>query len=145
MPDDFPGRPSSRSTSRQTPTAVRNTEVRAGSIKPRVRLALWAKSAGRCTLCNRKVLNDNRTFWHSVTAAEMAHILGATTTKGSPRGREELDRTVDLEAEDNLLLCCHDCHRMIDDEDHVALFTPSKMRELKRAHEDRVELATSDG
>lgn len=145
MHDEFPNRPPQRSTSRHTPTAVRNTEVRAGSIKPRVRLALWAKSAGRCTLCNRKVLNDSRTFCHSVAAAEMAHILGATTTEGSPRGREELDRTVDLEAEENLLLCCHDCHRMIDDEDHVAFFTPTKLRELKRAHEDRIELATSDG
>lgn len=145
MPDDFPGRPSKGSTSHQTPAAVRDTSVRAGSIKPRVRLALWAKSAGRCTICNRKVLNESRTFWHSVAAAEMAHILGATTLEGSPRGREELDRSVDLEAEDNLLLSCHDCHRMIDDGDHVACFTPTKLRALKRAHEDRIELATSDG
>jgi hypothetical protein len=91
------------------------------------------------------VLSDGRISWHSVAAAEMAHILGASNTKGSPRGREELDRTVDLEAEDNLLLCCHDCHLMIEDEDHIALFSPTKLRELKRAHEDRIELATSDG
>ena len=144
MPDDFPGRPTKRSTSRHTSKKVRDTHVR-GSIRQRARLALWAKSAGRCTLCNRHVLNDARTYLHAIPSGELAHILGAKTTAGSPRGREELNRQVDLESEDNLLLCCHDCHRMIDDEDHIALFTPAKLREFKRAHEDRVELATSDG
>jgi hypothetical protein len=114
MPDDFPDRPPTRAASRQTPTPVRSTEVRAASIKPRVRIALWAKTAGGCTLCNRRVLNDTRSYWHTVAAAERAHNLGATRTAGSPRGLEELDRAIDLE--DNLLLCCHDCHRMIDDE-----------------------------
>jgi len=123
---------------------VRDTHVR-GTIKQRVRLALWAKSAGRCTLCNRRVLNDNRTYYHSIAAAEMAHILGATTTPGSPRGTQELDQDHDLESEDNLLLCCHDCHRLIDDRDHVHNFTPEKLRDLKARHEARIELATSDG
>ena len=144
MPDDFSGRPPKRSTSPQTRKKIRDTHVR-GSIKQHVRLALWAKSAGRCTLCNHRVLNDAKTYLHAIPSGEVAHILGAKTTKGSPRGREELGRQVDLESEDNLLLCCHDCHRLIDDEDHVAFFTPTKLRELKRAHEDRVELATSDG
>lgn len=144
MPDDFPGRPTNRSTSRQTSKKVRDTHVR-GSIKQHVRLALWAKSAGRCTLCNHRVLNGAKTYLHAIPSGELAHILGAKTTEGSPRGREELDRQVDLESEDNLVLCCHDCHRMIDDEDHVAFFTPAKLRDLKRAHEDRIELATSDG
>lgn len=144
MPDDFPGRPAERATSRHSSKKARDTHVR-GSIKQHVRLALWAKSAGRCTLCNRSVLNGAKTYLHAIPAGELAHILGAKTTVGSPRGREELNRDVDLESEDNLLLCCHDCHRMIDDGDHVAFFAPAMLRELKRAHEDRVELATSDG
>ncbi len=144
MPDDFPDRPAKRSTPRQNTKKVRDTHVR-GSIKQHVRLALWAKSAGRCTLCNHRVLNDAKTYLHAIPSGELAHILGAKTTQGSPRGRQELDRQIDLESEDNLILCCHDCHRMIDDEDHVEFFTPTKLREIKRAHEERVELATSDG
>lgn len=144
MPQDFPSRPPKESTTSKAKRLVRDTHVR-GNIKPSVRYALWGKSAGRCTLCNRRVLNEAKTFLHSIAAAEMAHILGATTTEGSPRGFDELDRVVDLEGEDNLLLCCHDCHRMIDDADHVQYFTPAKLRALKKEHEDRVELATSDG
>jgi hypothetical protein len=41
----------------------------ASSIKLGVRYALWAKTAGRCTSCSRRVLNDTRTFWHSIGAA----------------------------------------------------------------------------
>ena len=67
---------------------VRDTLVR-GPIKAGVRYALWARTAGRCTLCNRRVLGDGRTFVHSVGAAEMAHIKGATATPGSPRGLDD--------------------------------------------------------
>jgi len=144
MPHDFPSRPPRRSTTRDTTRLARDSQER-GTIRPAVRYALWGKSAGRCTLCNRRVLNEAKTFWHSIAAAEMGHIIGATTTEGSPRGLQELDREIDLEAEDNLLLCCHDCHRMIDDADHVEYFTPAKLRALKSAHEDRIELATSEG
>ena len=64
---------------KKAPTKVRDTLVR-GQIKQGVRFALWAKTAGRCTLCNRRVLGEGRTFVHSVGSAEMAHIKGATAT-----------------------------------------------------------------
>ncbi len=131
-------------------SSPRNSEVARGRIKETVRNAMWGKTAGRCTLCNRRVLNDDRTFWHSVAAAEMAHIRGATATPGSPRGVDTADDSnrgvgASLEAEENLVLCCHDCHRLIDNPDHVAFYTPAKLRALKAAHELRVEMATADG
>lgn len=151
--DDPP--PAASAASRQgspgdiTHLVPRNTQVARGKIKDSVRNAIWAKTAGRCTLCNRRVLNDDRTFWHSAAAAEMAHIRGATATPGSPRGLDGGDGAegaiADLEAEENLLLCCHDCHRIIDNPDHVGYCTADKLRALKAAHELRVEMATSDG
>lgn len=131
---------------------VCDTLVR-GQIRQGVRFALWAKTAGRCTLCNRRVLGEARTFVHSVGAAEMAHIKGATATPGSPRGLDESQAPEavaaspieDLESEENLLLCCHDCHRIIDDEDHIEIFTVEKLRELKAAQEHRVEMVTAEG
>lgn len=146
-------RGNSKTTSKNEPTSsglrgtgrARDTAARRGSIKDSVRNALWGRTAGRCTVCNRRVLNDDRTFWHSIASAEMAHIIGATATPGSPRGQEQASGTTDLESEENLLLCCHDCHRMIDHVDHVAYFTPAKLRALKAAHEQRVEMATSEG
>ena len=52
---------------------------------------------------------------------------------------------MDRESEENLLLVCHDCHRLIDHEDHVRFFPPEKLRELKQTHELRIEMATAQG
>jgi hypothetical protein len=123
---------------------ARNTHVVRENIPERVRIALWARTAGRCTICNRRLLGDGRTFFHSVTAAELAHNVGATDASGSPRSgaaTPELDR----ESEENLLLACHDCHRLIDDKDHIHFFPQEKLRDLKRVHEQRIEMATANG
>ncbi len=123
---------------------VRDTRVSRDSIKDSVRLALWARTAGRCTICNRRLLGDTRTFLHSVTVAELAHNVGATDGDTSPRA-EAATADMDRESEENLLLVCHDCHRIIDHKDHVQFFPPKKLRELKRAHEQRIEMATAHG
>jgi hypothetical protein len=123
---------------------ARDTHVSRGRVKESVQHALWARTAGRCTICNRRLLGDTRTFLHSVTAAELAHNIGATDGDVSPRS-EAATASMDRESEENLLLVCHDCHRIVDHKDHVQFFPPEKMRELKRAHERRVEMATAQG
>lgn len=123
---------------------IRDTHVTREAIKERVRLAIWARSAGRCTICNRRLLGDTRTFLHSVAAAELAHNIGATSGDGSPRA-EAAGPSMDRESEENLLLVCHDCHRIIDHPDHVPFFPPEKLRQLKLTHELRIEMATAQG
>ncbi|MFD2415407.1 SAVED domain-containing protein [Amycolatopsis pigmentata] len=123
---------------------VRDTHISRSAIKESVRLAVWARSAGRCTICNRRVLGDVRTFLHSVAAAELAHNVGATSSSASPRADAAVP-DMDRESEENLLLVCHDCHRIIDHEEHVRFFPPEKLRELKQAHERRIEMATARG
>ena len=123
---------------------TRNTQVSRGRVKESVQHALWARTAGRCTICNRRLLGDTRTFLHSVTAAELAHNIGATDGGISPRSQAATS-DMDREGEENLLLVCHDCHRIVDHRDHVQFFPPEKMRELKRAHERRIEMATAHG
>jgi 5-methylcytosine-specific restriction endonuclease McrA len=123
---------------------VRDTHISRGKIKESVRLALWGRSAGRCTICNRRLLGDSRTFLHSVAAAELAHNIGATSGNASPRAKAAASG-MDRESEENLLLVCHDCHRIIDHEDHIRFFPPEKLRALKQAHELRIEMATAQG
>lgn len=101
----------------------RNTLVKREDIKDSVRNALWARTAGRCTLCNRRLLGDSRTYMHWVLLAELAHNIGATAGPNSPR-REHREVPVDTEAEENLLLVCHDCHRLIDHPEHIDFFPP---------------------
>jgi 5-methylcytosine-specific restriction endonuclease McrA len=121
---------------------VRDTSVKRGDIKPSVRLAVWARAAGCCVMCSTSLLGHSH-FLHTVLVGELAHNVGAKATPGSARG---LDADIaDREAEENLLLVCHSCHRLIDDEDHVPYFTIDRLRAMKKAHEDRVRMAATSG
>jgi hypothetical protein len=127
-----------------TTTDRRDTTVKRERIKESVRNALWARTAGRCTICNRRLLGDSRTYLHSVLLAELAHNIGATDGPDSPR-RKNNDGVEDTEAEENLLLLCHDCHKIIDDPDHIDFFPPEKLREIKETFERRIEMVTENG
>ncbi|WP_051549448.1 SAVED domain-containing protein [Nocardioides sp. URHA0032] len=121
---------------------ARSTGVKREKIPDSVRNALWARCAGRCTLCNRRLLGDARTYFHSALAAQLAHNVGATDGEGSPRVSEDI---VDREAEENLLLVCHDCHKIIDHKAHIHLYPREKLQALKQQHEDRIEKVTAQG
>ncbi|MBB2744688.1 UNVERIFIED_ORG: hypothetical protein FHR35_004537 [Microbispora rosea subsp. rosea] len=81
---------------------------------------------------------------HSVLLAELAHNIGALEGPDSPRSKEN-DGILDTESEENLLLLCHDCHKIIDHPDHVGLFPPEKLRQIKESFERRVEMVTENG
>lgn len=44
----------------------------------------WVAASGRCTFC-KEFLADDETTGQSVFTGQLAHIVGATTEKGSPR------------------------------------------------------------
>jgi hypothetical protein len=127
-----------------TTTGPRDTKVKRERIKESVRNALWARTAGRCTICNRRMLGDSRTYLHSVLLAELAHNIGAIDGLESPRSQDN-DGIEDTEAEENLLLLCHDCHKIIDAPDHIEFFPPEKLREIKENFERRIEMVTENG
>ncbi|WP_326950964.1 SAVED domain-containing protein [Amycolatopsis sp. NBC_01307] len=127
-----------------TTSDCRDTSVKREAIKDSVRNALWARTAGRCTICNRRLLGDSRTYLHSVLLAELAHNIGATESSESPR-RDYDDGVEDTEAEENLLLLCHDCHKIIDHPEHIGFFPPEKLREIKETFERRIEMVTEHG
>ncbi|WP_199564976.1 SAVED domain-containing protein [Spongiactinospora rosea] len=81
---------------------------------------------------------------HSVLLAELAHNIGATQGPDSPRSKDN-DGVLDTESEENLLLLCHDCHKIIDHPDHVDFFPPEKLRQIKEAFERRIEMVTENG
>lgn len=126
------------------PSDARDTTVQRGHIKESVRNALWARTAGRCIICNRRLLGDQRTYMHSVLLAELAHNIGATGGDRSPRGKDT-QNVDDTEAEENLLLLCHDCHKIIDNPNHIGFFPPEKLRQIKESFERRVEMVTNNG
>jgi hypothetical protein len=109
-----------------------------GSISDETTLRLWVQAGGRCEYhgCNEYLLEDELTTY-TLNFAERAHIVGATTAAGSPRGGDTLAVTQRNEVE-NLMLLCRRHHRMIDRliEEH----TVDGLRRMKREHEARIRL-----
>lgn len=110
-------------------------------VSSTTQVKVWARAAGRCTLCARSVL-DSRSFFHTVLTGQMAHNVGATATHGSPRSSSNLSLK-ERSLERNLLLLCPDCHRMIDDKVTEGLYTRELLEAKKSEHELRVAKATN--
>lgn len=101
---------------------------------------LWGRAAGRCEFagCNRPV------SWSLVTQRELnvaqrAHIR--SFSRRGPRGRQGLSKEL-LNSASNLMLVCHQCHVDIDSGDGPQLYPSEMLLQMKRKHEERVELVT---
>lgn len=103
--------------------------------------ALIAISSGRCEFrsCNKFL------FEHSLTKdpgnyAEAAHVVAFRPA--GPRG-DMVDRPVDINGIDNLMLLCAECHHLIDT--NPAKYPREELLAHKREHEDRIRLVTGFG
>jgi len=110
------------------------------SVKDAVKLQLWGQAAGRCEYegCPKVLFRDDVTT-ASMNAAYVAHIIA--DSPGGPRGDPGLSQKLAGDIS-NLMILCDVHHRMIDHEqrdEHPA----GRLRRMKAAHEERVELLTS--
>lgn len=113
------------------------------TVAERVARRVWVAAGGRCTICNRYLLDDETTG-QDVMIGQLAHIVGWSTADGSPRGSEDLDAALRNEA-DNLMLLCYDQHKVIDEKSLWTVYDTATLRSMKRAHESRVRELTAMG
>ena len=109
-------------------------------IRESVKVRLWGKAAGRCEYdgCNDRLWLDSLTK-HEYNSAYIAHIIADRPT--GPRGHPVLSELLKADIS-NLMILCDKHHRMIDIED-VASHPVDMLRDMKRKHEDRIELQTA--
>ncbi len=117
------------------------TSVRRRNLSPDTRLKVWVRSGGRCVICNRYLL-DGQLTGREATFGELAHIVGQTSSAGSPRGLATMDLP-DRDDPDNLVLICDDEHDEMDKTATRDFFGVELIRELKRAHEERIRRVTA--
>ncbi|MNO35872.1 hypothetical protein D3C76_259290 [compost metagenome] len=101
---------------------------------------LWGKAAGRCQYrgCNAQLFIDPTTK-KLMNRSYVAHIIA--DSPNGPRGHEELSPLL-AKAMENIMLLCDAHHRLIDVTD-VEGHPTSLLQEMKKEHEERIELATS--
>ena len=120
---------------------VRDSEVARKAVSGSTELRIWTRSAGRCVLCAAYLLESRTERYHTIKVGQVAHIVGATNTEKSPRNDGILSSD-ERALEENLLLLCYPCHRMIDDADNVEYWTEARLTIRKEEHEARVLRAT---
>lgn len=122
------------------PRAVEVTRARPRDIRSTVQNLLWGRAAGRCQFdnCNRPLSRAPATQ-ATRNLAEKAHIYAFSRT--GPRASKVWPRRM-LNDIGNLLLVCHDCHVIIDRGDGPERYTAPMLMDMKRRHEQRIEVAT---
>lgn len=100
---------------------------------------LWGKAAGRCEYegCNKLLYQDDLTS-EEINRAFVAHIVAASP--GGERG-DEKDSARLYNDIDNLMLLCHEHHRLIDHE-RADEHDVERLRTMKRKHEGRIKTLT---
>lgn len=109
------------------------------NIPGKVRCLLWGKAAGRCEFngCNEIIFRDWLTN-EELNFAQVAHIIG--DSPNGPRGDVVLSEAYCSDI-DNLMLMCPEHHLMIDE--ITTKYSWELLRQMKAAHELRVEVQTS--
>ena len=110
------------------------------AIPEKTRTCLWVLTGGRCQYegCNKPLWQDELTLLQMNTAY-IAHIIAVEPN--GPRGNKELSPKLAPDIS-NLMLMCDEHHRLIDRED-VEGHPVERLHEMKRKHEERIELLTS--
>lgn len=101
---------------------------------------LWGRAGGRCEFagCNRPLWMSLVTQ-NEVNVAQKAHIRSFSPY--GPRGRQGISKE-QLNATENLMLVCHQCHTEIDGPHGEQTYPADLLLLMKKSHEDRVELVT---
>lgn len=102
-------------------------------IKKEDEIKLWVRSGGRCAICNKYLLDLN----YDVSIGEMAHIVGWSKAKNSPRGEADLPLE-ERNTVDNLVLLCAHHHKVVDTKKLLEEFTLSRLMQHKIDHERRI-------
>ena len=103
---------------------------------------LWARAAGRCQFngCNQ-ILYKSPITQERVNISEKAHIY--SFSEEGPRGWGPLKKNKKaINNISNLMLVCHACHKIIDQDEKGIRYSASLLKQFKWQHEQRVYLVT---
>jgi len=105
-----------------------------------IQTLLWGRAAGRCEFsgCNKPLWRSSVTH-EPVNIAQKAHIYSFSAD--GPRGNSGIHREA-LNAVENLMLICHECHQKIDAAIDGGRYSASLLKSMKHEHERRIELVT---
>jgi hypothetical protein len=102
------------------------------------KLLLFVRAGGRCEFDgHKKYLLEHPLTLTEINLAQMAHIVAFK--ENGPRG-DTVPRPEDINNIENLMLLCHDCHKLIDD--NPDQYSVATLKAYKNSHEDQMYYVT---
>ena len=109
------------------------------SIPQKVKINIWVKAHGRCSMCNTPLYINKETM-NEINLGEYAHII--SDSPDGPRG--DAIRSPQLaQEESNIILLCKDDHKLIDSSEHWHEYSAELLLKIKKEHEERINFVTS--
>lgn len=114
-------------------------EIKRSAVR-KIEYQLWARAAGRCEFngCNRPLYKSPVTEEQG-NISEIAHIW-SFSAKGARGWGPFVTKKKLLNELPNLMLVCHDCHKMIDAAKDGGRYPASLLGQWKDAHERRIAI-----
>lgn len=109
------------------------------AISDKNRKILWAKSGGRCAICQHVLVVDSTNTDDESVIGEECHIVSGAIS--GPRFDPEFPKD-EVDSLGNLLLLCRIHHKQVDDQ--VIAFSAGVLREIKAKHEAWVHKTLED-
>lgn len=116
-------------------------ELRRSSVT-KVAHLLWARAAGRCEFngCNRPLFKSPVTEEQG-NISEIAHIW-SFSEKGARGWGPFTSKKNQLNEIPNLMLVCHDCHKIIDEDKDGSRYSAKLLCQWKEEHERRIAIVS---
>ncbi len=114
-----------------------HSEIGRTAIDEKVKMKLWAVSAGRCEICNQLLYTDG-VLGYDGNFGELAHIHAVS--EGGPRHKYGMTNE-EKNNIDNLMLLCPTHHHLIDSKPEE--FGDGFLVHQKKLHEDRIRKLTN--
>ena len=102
---------------------------------PKVVMDLLVNCGGRCTICNKDVMNDWRRH-KKINTAQKAHIKAFSDL--GPRPDKNLSKE-ERNSYDNLMILCPSCHATIDEKVGSKEYTVEWLRKKKKDKEEGIK------
>lgn len=101
------------------------------AISDKTRKILWTRSGNKCSICKTILVTHKSEPFSTTIIGQECHIVSEALN--GPRHKNNFDN---YDIEENLLLLCSNCHKVIDTQ--TEYYTIEKLLGIKESHENEI-------
>ncbi len=103
------------------------------AITEKTRKILWTRSGNQCSICKTNLVTAKSEPFSATIVGQECHIISEAFN--GPRHKDEIENN-NYDQEDNLILLCSNCHKVIDTQ--IDYHSIKKLKGIKDHHEAEI-------